>query len=314
MEKENKLSIWAKQTRANFLLLAVLLVAIGVVLSYKHNLPGHSIHIYDIFLVAIGVILTHASVNLFNEYSDFRTGIDQNTPKTPFSGGSNMLISGKTSPGSVLFAAIVTLSIAAIIGIYFSIKSNWVLLPVILMGALTIVGYTNFLTKIGLGELFSGLMLGSFVVIGTFIALTGSHNSSWSQLFPIEVVLISIPPGILTSLLLFLNQFPDLEADSKGGRNHLVIRLGRKKASVAYAIGVLLVFLIILLLPIVGISSYWIYLALLPLPIVLKTIQTTFQYYEDTQKLIPALGGNVITVLATDFLLAGSLALSICLN
>lgn len=307
MEKENSFKIWMRQTRANFLILAVLLVAIGVSLSYKYNPAGHVISVADIILIAIGIILSHVSVNLFNEYSDFRTGIDLETLKTPFSGGSNMLISGKTSPRSVLFAAIMTLLIAVVIGTFFVFKAHWILLPIILLGAFSIVGYTEFLTKVGFGELFSGLTLGSFVVIGTFIALTGSQHSTWAQLFPTEVVLISIPPGILTSLLLFLNQFPDLEADLKGGRKHLVIKLGRKGASKAYVAGVLSVFLIILVLPVLGISSFWIYLALLPLPVVWNTVQTVLHSYNDNQKLIPALGGNVITVLATDLLLAFAL-------
>ena len=59
------------------------------------------------------------------------------------------------------------------------------------------------------------------------------------------------------------------------------------------------------------ISSYWIYIALIPLPLVVMNILTTLKYNNDISKLIPALGGNVITVLVTDLLLAGSLVLTI---
>ena len=76
-----------------------------------------------------------------------------------------------------------------------------------------------------LGELFAGLSLGTLVVLGTYISMTASPGTPLKQLLPAEVIWISIPPGILTSLLLLINQFPDVEADKKGGRKHLVIRV-----------------------------------------------------------------------------------------
>ena len=114
----------------------------------------------------------HVSVNLFNEYSDHRTGIDFNTKRTPFNGGSGMMIQGLTSPTAVLTSAIVTLLYAMAIGIYYSIISHWFLLLIIGVGAISIVGYTDVLAKYMLGELFAGLSLGSLVVVVTFIALT----------------------------------------------------------------------------------------------------------------------------------------------
>jgi hypothetical protein len=63
----------------------------------------------------------------------------------------------------------------------------------------------------------------------------------------------------------------------------------------------------------IGVSSYWIYIALLPLPLVFINIRTTLKYNNDIAKLIPALGGNVIAILVTDLLLAGSLAIAVFL-
>ena len=311
MKNPAKLIVWLKQTRANFLFLAIFLNAIGIGLAYKYIPASIHLQLTDMVFIIMGTVAAHISVNLFNEYSDYRSGIDFHTNRTPFNGGSGMLVQGFTRPSTVLIAAIGTLLFAMTIGIYYSINSHWFLFPIIGIGVVSILGYTDVMAKYLLGELFAGLSLGSLVVIGTYVALTGSPSLSITRLIPLEVWLLSIPPGILTSLLLILNEFPDVEADKKGGRNHLLVRFGRNTGAYIYCAGALLTYLIILLLPLLGISSYWIYIALIPLPLVVMNILTTLKYNNDISKLIPALGGNVITVLVTDLLLAGSLVLAI---
>ena len=311
MQNPNKIVIWLNQIRANFLILAALLVAIGIALAFKYLPDGSTISWLNISLVLIGSVLAHASVNLFNEYSDHLTGIDKNTQRTPFSGGSGMIKSGFTKPSSVLAAAITTLLISGAIGIYFGITAHWSVFLIMMVGAFSIVAYTPLLTKFMLGELFSGLTLGTLVVLGTFIALTARPGQSFISLLPFEVIMISIPPGILTSLLLLLNQFPDAEADKKGGRKHLVIKLGAQKAAYVYTAGVVATFVIILMLPLTGVSSFWLYLGLLPLPFVIKATATALQFNNNMEKLVPALGANIVTVLLTDALLAVSIFLTL---
>jgi len=311
MQNPNKIVIWLNQIRANFLILAALLVAIGIALAFKYLPDGVIISWLNISLVLIGSVLAHASVNLFNEYSDHLTGIDKNTQRTPFSGGSGMIKSGFTKPSSVLAAAITTLLISGAIGIYFGITAHWSVFLIMMVGAFSIVAYTPLLTKFMLGELFSGLTLGTLVVLGTFIALTAKPGQSFGSLLPFEVIMISIPPGILTSLLLLLNQFPDAEADKKGGRKHLVIKLGAQKAAYVYTAGVVATFVIILMLPLTGVSSFWLYLGLLPLPFVIKATATALQFNNNMEKLVPALGANIVTVLLTDALLAVSIFLTL---
>jgi len=301
----NGFKIWMAQIRAPFLILSVFLVLIGLALSIKYPLQIAGVFSYfHAILLVIGVVSAHISVNLFNEYSDYFTRIDFKTVRTPFSGGSGMIISGKNKPGSVLIVAVVTLLLALSIGIYFSLISHWIILIFAFLGSISILFYTSFLARYMLGELFSGLCLGSLVVLGTYISMNASPAMQWNSMVPAEVGWLSIPAGILTSLLLLINEFPDAEADKAGGRNHLVIRLGKKGAAWVYAMGMLTSFAIILVLPLVGLSSYWIYLALFPMPLGIKASITAIKHGDITSKIIPALGTNVITVLATDFLLA----------
>lgn len=301
-DSQSTVSIWLAQTRANFLLLAVFLVAIGLAFAAKYQ-PGY-FNSFHAILILLGTVSAHISVNLFNEHSDFLSRIDLHTQATPFSGGSKMLASGKTSARAVLIASVISLIFALVIGIYFSITVHWIIAVISLFGALVIVFYTPILARLMLGELFAGLTLGSLVVIGAFIAMTGQPDHGLAELLPHEVWMISIPPGILTALLLLLNEFPDIEADKAGGRMHLLIRFGKKKASWIYVSGLALTFGMILIFPLAGITSKWLFLALIPLPLAVKAALTTLRHRDNIPKLIPALGMNVIVVLFTDLLIA----------
>jgi 1,4-dihydroxy-2-naphthoate polyprenyltransferase len=306
MENVSRLSVWLAQIRANFLVLAVLLVFIGLSATYKFFTPLDFNWFHAILLV-VGVVIAHASVNLFNEYSDYKTGIDFNTVRSPFSGGSGMIVTGKNKPSNVLAAAIGTLAGAFLIGLYFTIVSHWSIMVISLLGALTIVFYTSFMARYMLGELFSGLTLGSLVVIGTYIAMTATPDMSFASLLPKAVVWISVPSGILTSLLLLLNEFPDVEADKQGGRKHIVIYFGKQKAAYIYAGGMFLTFFIAAMIPVFGLSSPWFFLSLLTFPLALKAVVTAIKYHGDTGKMVAAMGANVMTVLGTNLLIGISI-------
>lgn len=311
MSKSNSFSLWMAQIRANFLLLAVLLVTIGLAISYKYQSPLISFNWFHAILILAGVVSAHISVNLFNEYSDFKTKIDFNTKRTPFSGGSGILTEGLISPKKVFRVAIIFLLLALAIGAYFTITAHWTILLISVLGALTIIYYTRILARYLMGELFAGLTLGSLVIIGTYIAMNVTAGYDFHGLLPREVILISIPPGILTSLLLLLNEFPDVEADKKGGRRHLVIRFGYRISAIIYTAGLVLTFGTIALLPIMGYSSLWLFIALLPLPLAFKASIIALKYNGDLKKLIPALMSNVIIVLTTDLLITVGILLDI---
>ena len=301
----SNIKVWMAQIRAPFLILSVFLVLIGLALSEKYPLQiAPEFSLFHAILLVVGVVSSHISVNLFNEYSDYFTRIDFSTVRTPFSGGSGMMTTGLNKPSAVLRVAVITLLISLAIGIYFSLVSHWIIIVFAAVGTFSIVFYTGFLARYMLGELFSGLALGSLVVLGTYISMNASPSMPLMSMIPAEVGWLSVPPGILTALLLLINEFPDVEADRAGGRKHLVIRFGKKGAAWFYTAGMFASFAIIIALPLTGLSSYWIYLALFPLPFAVKACNIALRNNDDMPKLVSALGSNVITVLATDLLLA----------
>ena len=283
---------WFHQIRGTFLILSVVLVLIGIGAAHHqgfHNW-GHSV------LLIIGVMLAHISVNLFNELSDYHTKIDESTVRTPFSGGSGLLQEGKTSTGNVKIVAYATLLASGVMGCYFIVHSGWPVFTFMVLGGLAVRFYTSHLAKWILGELAAGLTLGAFVVLGSYYVLAKS--------LPVEIVIVSIPPGILTALLLLLNEFPDAEADRGGGRHHLVIHFGKAKCAKIYVSGLAVVYLIILGASFMTHIPFTILLAIATLPLAVKATTNVLRYYDDMSKLIPTLGMNVGIVILTDFFLA----------
>ncbi len=288
---KNAVIIWLKEIRANFLILAVLLVMIGGAAAWR---DGSFNFVYFIVTV-IGIVLAHISVNLFNEYSDWKTGIDSHTDRTPFSGGSGNLQQGLLKPSQVRLASWLTLLTAFLIGLWLASVSGPAVIVLMVVGGLTTVIYTDFLVKWMIGEIASGITLGSFVVIGAYYVQTGEINAG--------IVWASISPGILTTLLLLLNEFPDAEADRAGGRRHLVIVFGKRVAGAIYSVLLLTVYGVIVLGVIWRAMPATVLIGLLTSPLALATSVKVMRYRSDMPKLFPAFGMNVIIVLTTDFLL-----------
>ena len=286
------IAVWLKGTRANFLVLSVFLVMIGGAAAWHEGVFDLSLFLWTV----AGVVIAHASVNLFNEYSDWRTGVDTHTERTPFSGGSGNLQTGLVAPRQVKLAAWGTLFVAFLIGLGLAYASGWPVLVFMVFGGLTIVGYTDFFTRFMLGEVLSGITLGSLVVIGAYYVQQPEITA--------PVVWVAVPPGLLTMLLLFLNEFPDADADKLGGRHHLVIALGKKKAAILYS--TLLVFTYVWIAAGVGfnITPAATLLGLLTLPIGIGAIRGAIRFHDDAKGIVPAMGMNVIVVLVTDLLLA----------
>lgn len=287
-----KLKVWLLETRPQFLLLSVTLVLLGTAIARHEG----CFDLLKFVLTLLGMLLAHSSVNILNDYFDYKSGIDLETTRTPFSGGSGILPDGLLKPKGVYIYGVGCLLAALAIGIYLTFISGWQLLPVIILGGLVIYFYTSHLTKWLVGEFWAGLGLGILPVMGTYFVQTGSYS--------VEAFVASLAAGFLTTNLLFLNEFPDLEADKKGGRYNLVIALGPRNASRLYAGLMAMTYICIiggvvfkLMPPLSLIAFHSIFFAF-------KAIKVTFKHYDNVQELLPALKANVLTVLVTNAFLA----------
>jgi 1,4-dihydroxy-2-naphthoate octaprenyltransferase len=145
-----------------------------------------------------------------------------------------------------------------------------------------------------LGELFAGLGLGTLSVLGSYFVQTGSYSHL--------AMVASIPSLILTHNLLFLNEFPDVHADRKGGRRNLAIFLGRARASKLYSILTISVFGWIIAWTAIGLLPKPVLVSLLILPVAIKAIKGALAHHS-SEALVPALAANVLVVLITQALM-----------
>ena len=110
-----QIKFWFLETRPQFLMLSVVLAFMGTAVAWYDG----NVIIWHAVLAGFGLVLTHASVNILNDYFDFRSGIDQATKRTPFSGGSGILPANLLTPRQVLWLGIACFVLAVPIGIYF---------------------------------------------------------------------------------------------------------------------------------------------------------------------------------------------------
>lgn len=282
---------WFLATRPQFLIISLMVVFLGTSVAWYH---GYFNLLYCL-LALVGLFLIHISVNTLNDYFDYKSGIDLEVKRTPFSGGSGILSAGLLTPASVGRFGLACLLLAIPIGIYFIIIQGWLLLPLLIIGALCVLLYTTHLTRWGLGEIASGLGLGTLPVLGTYFVQSGTYT--W------ESVIAAIPSGISLYNGLLLNEFPDVEADEKAGKKTLPIVMGKKKASLLYCMSIIAMYVWIALWSIAGFMPIFALLGLLTLPLGMETIRGA-RHYDDESKLFPALGTNLMVVLGTQALLA----------
>jgi 1,4-dihydroxy-2-naphthoate octaprenyltransferase len=279
-------------TRANFLPLTLVIVFAGLAAAF------YSTHVFvglDGLLVLVGALLTHASVNAFNNYFDYRSGIDQRTAKTPFSGGVEVLVKGNMSASSAFMVAFLSLMGAGVIGVYFLTRFFNLLLPIMAYGLFVIVFYTPVLARVhGVSEIVAGSGFG-LMGLGTYVTQTGVIDG--------PAIAIFVPITILVGLLLFLNEFPDAEVDQAGGRRHLVILLGKKKSASIYVASLAATYISIVLAVLVGYAPIPVLISLVTIPIAYKASRIALKNYDQLPALVPAQGSNVMVILFTILLI-----------
>ncbi len=291
-----KIIIWFKETRPQFLTLSIVLTFLGTAIAWHYS----PVNIWYAFIAGLGLCLTHGSVNAVNDYFDYKSGIDLNVNRTPFSGGSGLIREGKLSLRQALGVGVVTSLAALGIGVFFVIKSGSMLIPLLAAAALCLVLYTPVILRTPWPEWSPGLGLGILPILGFCFIQTGEY--SWI------VLVASVPSGILVHNLLLLNEFPDVEADRKGGRKTTPVVFGMEAAGRFFRFMTVMVYVwiigCVLATLITGIVIMPVYclIALMTVPVAAKTMQGSKEY-NDMNKFVPALGNNVKFILSTQVLI-----------
>ena len=236
-------------TRGGFTLASILpMVIVSMILSQTNSLS-----LINAILSIIGIICAHIFGNLYNDYFDVKSGTDENNSEYFNVGDKSLMLRGaQISGGSrAVELGLITLKKTKILGnlmiiialsciiilsinIYFQTGSFDNIYGVCIIGFLGLFlayFYTaeplKFSSRKGLGELTIFLTFGPLLTLGSFFAMSNTSIEISFQLLQ-NFVLIGIPLGLLTTNILFINQFPDFTSDKKSNKINLVVLFGKK--------------------------------------------------------------------------------------
>ena len=243
--------LWWQFTRPFSFNAAYTPVLIGSILAYTVERSHFRVLIFLAMFIAS--VMIQAATNLFNEYYDFEKGLD--TAESVGIGGA--FTHHHIKPNQVLTFAVVLYSIALLLGIYICFSSSWWL--ALVGGVCMAVGYLYTggprpIAYTPLSEVTSGLFMGSVIICTAYFIQTGSIT--------LNIFLVAIPTTLFISNILLTNNIRDLTEDTGVGRKTLPIILGRKKAITLQATVFCTGYTMLLILPIIGATSYWVWLAL----------------------------------------------------
>ena len=149
----------------------------------------------------------------------------------------------------------------------------------------------------GLGEILVFLKAGPLAVCGSYLLFTGNIT--------LEAVLISIPQGLLLTAILFINEFPDYEADKLAGKRHLVVRIGREKARIFYAVLIIAIYLSVLIPVILKLMPIYLLAIFITLPLAVQAVSTALKNYNDERAIMPAQAKTILLTLSSGILITG---------
>ena len=276
------ISAWFRVIRIRFLLASVIAVSVGLAITWWHS---SNVTVFDAILTMAGVLALHASVDLFNDYWDFRRGIDTATKRTKMSGGSGVLPEGILKPRQVYAGGIIFLVIGTIIGVYFVITDGIIIGIILAFAVVSIYFYSTKIVNWGLAEVFVSIK-GTLIVIGTYFIQTSQINES--------VILGGIVVGVLSSLVLFITSFPDHDADKAKGRKTLVIGIGKKRASIIIWVFPTIVYGITISTVIAQIFPVACLIIIVTFPLITISYKKLKFGYNDINRLIPIMSSTLV--------------------
>ena len=293
------ISVWLRIIRIRFLLASVIAVSLGLAINWWQT---GNIEIFDAILIMCGVLSLHASVDLLNDYWDFKRGIDTATQRTKMSGGTGVLPEGLLKPKQVYAAGIIFLIAGAAIGAYFVFTDGIIIGLILAFAVLSVYFYSTKIVDWGLAEIFI-VIKGTMIVIGTcFIQTTQITESA---------ILGGIVVGILSSFVLFITSFPDHDADKAKGRKTLVINLGKQKACTLFWVFPIIFYSVSIFAIIIGVFPIFCLIILSTIPLVIKFGKKLKQNYEKLDKLLPIMSSTLVFSRVTGILLVAGFLLDV---
>ena len=270
---------WLLAARPKTLPAAVAPVAVGGAAAFAEGVFS----LLPVLAALAGALLLQIGVNLANDYFDFRRGIDSEGRKGPL----RVTQAGLISPAGVLGGMTAVFTAAAAVGLYLIAVGGG---PILLLGtasflsALAVSGGPWPLASPGLGDLFVFIFFGLAAVCGTY-------SVQALDVTPLAFA-AALPPGLLITAILVVNNIRDIESDSRTGKRTLAVRLGPGGSLAEYVLLVAGAYLLAILPWRLGMTGPWVLLTLLSLPRVPPLVKTLARRHDDGPAMNAALAGT----------------------
>lgn len=292
---------YLKALRVPFLAGSLVPVILGSVLA----LTVSSFSVWLLLLCAAGIAGLHTGANLINDYFDHRGSDPVNVRITPFSGGSRAIQDGDVSPRAVLAMALFCFAVGLGVGIWLVWSGRpWIVLIGLLgLGAAWAYSAPPLqLMSRGWGEVVIFFAFGPLVTLGTYYVMSGLL--SWSAFA------VGIPQGFFIAAVIWINQFPDYEADRKTNKRNLVVRLGPALSRYLYCAIMVMGFVFVLFLVQVAGFSPLILISFIAFPLAFKAMRVLWREYLSHTGIIPAQALTIQSLIAHGLLLTIGMVLA----
>lgn len=275
--------VWWQLTRPHTLTAAFAPVFLGTMISLEYGYGTLDFPLF--FAMLIASIFIQMATNMFNEYYDFKRGLD--TEESVGIGGA--IVRNGVKPKTVLNLAFLLYGISVLIGIYICMQTSWLLAVVGVISMLIGYFYTGGPYPIAytpFGELVSGVVMGMFLILIAFYIQSGTVTK--------DAVLLSIPSMLLVAAIMLANNIRDLEGDKKSGRKTLAILTGRTHAITILMFFFIISYVWIIGLVLIGYLTPWALLVLLSVRKPIKAI-TVFRKNSQPLQVMPAMKETAVT-------------------
>lgn len=221
--RPGRLACWVMAARPKTLAAAAIPVLVGTAVAYDQG----SFALVAALAALVGAGLIQIGTNFANDFFDAESGADNEDRLGP----TRVVQAGLLSARSVKWATAASFGLAALVGIYLVILGGWPILVVGVASILAGLAYTGGpypLGYNGLGDVFVFVFFGLVAVVGTFYVQ--ALSLSW------EPLIAALPVGFLSTAILVVNNYRDIDTDRAAGKNTLAVRLGRRGTRWQYAL------------------------------------------------------------------------------
>ncbi len=253
------ISRWLIATRGAVLIMTFISAAIAGILAFQDG----KFHLGYWLLLAVGLVLSHATNNLLNDYTDYMRGVDQdNYYRAQY--GPQPLVHGLMSKRQLLTYAVITGLLALACGLVLVLASEWQAWLLLGAGVFFVLFYTWPLKYIALGELAVLIVWGPLMIGGGYYVITGVWD--WN------VVIASLPYALGVTGVIFGKHIDKYEMDKSRHIHTLPVVLGEKVSRIVVVGMLVMQYLSVVYLVVTGFFTPVMLIVFLAIPNLLRVL------------------------------------------